>query len=141
MAGAAVNPQLLAALNAGRPGQPPFGSSPLTMPAPNQGNEAEAVALVRGAVTALKEALRSLEPGSELFRTVNQVMERLDRAAPPQQTTPGVERAAMLRFMMAQRRNSPVLGLLAAQQQTGGTGMPGAPAQVPPPMPAAAGAP
>lgn len=127
---------ILAQLQAGHPGQPPFGSSPLTMPVPNHGAEVEAIALIRGAVTALKEALRSLEPGSELFRTVNKVMEQLERDVPAAQVTPGIERAAMMRFMMAQRRQNPLLGVLAAQH----AGAQQQPQPMPPPSPAAAGA-
>lgn len=136
MGGAAPPSPVLAALHAGQPGQPPFGSSPLTMPVPNRGNEVEAIALIRGAVTALKEALRSLEPGSDLFRTVNRVMEQLDRDVPAAQVTPGIERSAMLRFMMAQRRENPVNGVLAALHPT----PPAGGMSAPPPSAAAAGA-
>lgn len=105
------------------------------MPVPNRGGEVESIALVRGAVEALKEALRSLEPGTKLFQTVNKTMETLDRDVPAAQVTPGIERNAMLRFLLAQRRNNPLLGVLSAQQA------PQAPSQtpMPPPNPAAAG--
>lgn len=105
------------------------------MPVPNRGSEVEAIALVRGAVTALKEALRSLEPGSDLFRLVNKTMEQLDRDVPAAQVTPGIERSAMIRFMLAQRRENPLLGVLAAQHAS-----PPQPQPAPPASPAAAGA-
>jgi hypothetical protein len=108
------------------------------MPVPNRGAEVESIALVRGAVEALKEALRSLEPGSEIFRSVNQAMERLDKDVPAQQVTPGIERNAMLRFIMAQKRQNPLLGVLGAGQQQ--QAQPPMPTPTPPPNPAAAGA-
>lgn len=108
------------------------------MPTPNRGAEVESIALVRGAVEALKEALRSLEPGSELFKTVNKTMETLDRDVPAAQVTPGIERNAMMRFLMAQRRQNPLLGVLAAH--AGQPQAPQLPAPTPPPNPAAAGA-
>lgn len=138
-------PAILQQLHAGQPGQPPFGGNPLTMPVPNQGHEVEAIALIEGVQTALKEALRLLEPGSKIFKTVNRVMEELQRDVPAAQVTPGIQRSAMLRFMMAQRRENPMLGMLAAQggggQQPPGAQPPGAsPMPVPPPSAAAAGA-
>lgn len=107
------------------------------MPTPNRGNEVEAIALIRGAVTALKEALRSLEPGTKLFQLTNRVMEMLEKDVPAQQMTPGIERSAMMRFMMAQRRDNPLLGALAAQGQGGDQQQP---MGQPPASPAAAGA-
>lgn len=126
---------ILSALSSGQPGQPPFGGNPMTMPVPNRGNEVEAIALIRGVITALKEALRSLEPGTNLFRLVNKTMEQLERDVPAAQVTPGIERNAMLRFMLAQRRENPVVAALASQQTPQATPVP-----QPPPSPAAAGA-
>lgn len=108
------------------------------MPVPNRGAEVEGGALVRGAIEALSEALHSFEPLSELFEAVNESIKKLNKAVPSQQFTPGIERNAMLRFMMAMRRKNPMLGALAAG---GGAQQPSpTPAPVPPPNPAAAGA-
>ena len=116
------------------PGQPPFGASPLTMPAAHRGQEAAASALLRNAVDMLTKALAGFGPGSEPGQAILKSISSLSKHVPQGATTPGAQNTAMQQFMMEHRQLAPLLAALAAMKQGGGAGAPGAGA-APPPMP------
>ena len=123
------------------PGQPPFGSSPMTMPVPNAGLKAAALAQLQWAVRIMEKALPMLGIGSDEGKSVMKALTSLSKLVPPGSTSPGVENSALQQMMLQARQEQPMLSMLKGGQ-AGGAGMPpgaaagaGAPASpTPPPM-------
>ena len=124
-----------------QPGQPPFGSSPVTMPTPNQGLKAAALAQLQWAVRIMEKALPMLGSTSEEGKSVMKALVSLQKLVPAGSTSPGVENSALQQMMLGARQEQPMLAMLKnAQAGAGGAGgpggaaAPGAPGASPPPM-------
>jgi hypothetical protein len=116
------------------PGQPPFGSSPVTMPTPNRGAEASGMALVKGAYDMLAKALPGLGFGTKPSEAVRKAMDLLAKLPElASSVTPGAQNAGMEQFLMERRQISPLLAQLAAAQGGGAGGAP--PGGAAPPAP------
>ena len=117
------------------PGQPPFGSSPMTAPVPNRGIEGEGLALVANALKMLQEALNKPGMGAEteVGGAVVKALNALGRVVPEGAVSPGMQHAGMQQFMLAARQQNPMQQLLRAQGQGGPP--PGAPPVPSPGMP------
>ena len=123
------------------PGQPPFGSSPVTGPVPNRGMQGEGLALVAKAKDLLEKSVSmpGLGAESEIGQTVLKFLADLGKHLPDGAVPPGLQNAGMQKFMMSERRDAPIQAILAALQQGGGAG--GAPGGAPPQPPAGPGGP
>jgi len=121
------------------PGQPPFGSSPVTQPTPNRGLQAGALGIVAQAVRLLEKALPMLGAETEPGKDVMRALPMLSKHIPPGAMSPGVENTALQQLMMQQRQQAPMLQALRAMQggQAGGGQPPGG-GGAPPAPPAAA---
>jgi|SRR5215469_4091234 len=142
-----LNPALLQAMG-GRPpspvagagtlpGQPPFGSSPISAPVPHRGLQGEGVALISHAKQLLEKAIGTPGMGAEteLGQAILKALEVLGKQLPEGVVTPGMERAGMEQFMLQHRQNAPMMNIMAAMGQGGAPG--GAPPAAPPgPIPA-----
>jgi hypothetical protein len=124
-----------------QPGQPPFGSSPVTAPTPNRGAQGQGLALVAEAKQMLEKALSlpGLGAETEIGQAILQSLEKIGKVLPDGAVSPGVQNAGMQQWMMAGRRENPMQAILAALQQGGaGGGAPGGPpggGAPPPPTP------
>lgn len=111
------------------PGQPPFGSSPMTPPVPHRGLEGKGMALVAQAQKLLQEAIAQPGLGAEtpVGKAIVDCLKALGKAVPDGAVSPGQESAGMQQFMLQQRQQNPLTNLIAALGQ-------GAPGGAPPPM-------
>lgn len=122
----------------GQPGQPPFGSSPVTQPTPNRGLQAAALSQVALAVRMLEKALPMLGVETEPGKDVMRALPILAKHVPPGAGSPGAENSGLQQMMMQQKQEQPMLQVLRAMQAKQAEG--GAPGGAPgaPPSPAAA---
>ena len=114
--GAGAPPQL------GPPGQPPSGSSPMTMPMPHKGMEVAGLARLGVVVKQLTELLPILGVNSEPGKDVMTCLTKLAKHVPDGTISPGLEQSAMQRIMEKLRQQGPQIA--QAMQQRGGGGMP-----------------
>lgn len=134
-------PALAAALGGGAPqagagtapGQPPFGSSPMTAPTPPKGLQGEGAALVAEAKRMMEAALA--KPGcgaeTELGQALLKSLEAIGKVLPEGAVTPGMQNAGMQQWMMQGRRENPMAAITAALG-AGGGGPPGGAPPAPP---------
>lgn len=127
------------------PGQPPFGSSPMTAPTPNRGMQGEGLALVAEAKRMLEKAVSMPGLGAEtdIGQAILKSLESIGKVLPEGTVTPGMQNAGMQQWMQQARRDGPQANIIAALQGGAGAGA-GAPpppgAGAPPPDPALAAA-
>ena len=116
------------------PGQPPFGSSPISAPVPHRGLEGEGIALVAQAKKMLEAAIGKPGMGAEteLGQAILRSLELIGKQLPEGTVSPGMERAGMEQFMLQQRQQNPMMNIMAALGQQGGAGGAGAPSAAPP---------
>jgi hypothetical protein len=123
----------------GAPGQPLFGSNPLTPPVPPHGLNAEGAALIANAKELLEKAIAMPGIGAEtkLGQAVLKALEAIGRELPDGAVTPGQQNAGMQQFMLARRQTHPMEAIARAigGPAGGGAPPPGAPPGGPPPMP------
>ena len=120
----------------GPPGQPPFGGSPMTMPLPEKGMEAAALAQLGVVVKQLEKLAPMLGVTSEPGQAVYAALKTLAKHVPQGAVQPGMEQAVLQKLLAAVKQQGPQI---AAMRGAGGLpGVPGAPgAPMPPPPPAA----
>src|SRR5215469_13358840 len=137
-----LTPAMMAAMGRGSmppagagtsPGQPPFGSSPMTPPVPMRGLEGKGATLVAQAKRLLEQAIS--EPGlgaeTEIGQAILKSLEAIGKVMPEGAVSPGMERAGMQQFLLGQRQTNPMMSIMAALGQGGGAQPPGQPAQPP----------
>ena len=128
----------------GVPGQPPIGSSPMTLPTPNRGLQASALSQVKEALNILEKALPGLgstsEPGKQLLRIIGD----LAKMTPPGSTSQGIQGMTLQNLMSQSRQDGPLQAALRAMSAgntpanpagAGGAGAPSPSPAGPPAMP------
>ena len=123
-------------------GQPPIGSSPISVPSGSPGANADGLAQVREAYKLLNDALPKLPIGSDPYNKVSAIIQQLVKLAPPGSEIPGVQQTQMRNVMQNAGKNAMLQHVLAtlgggagsSGGANAGAGMPGA-------APAVAGAP
>ena len=119
-------------------GQPPMGSSPISVPSGSPGSQAGAMAKVREAINILQAALPEFPPGSDPHKALLTAISSISKHIAPSAEVPGVQQTA-LRDLQSQAGKSAMLQQV--MQSLGGAkaGPGGGGAEPPPPgMPAAA---
>lgn len=115
------------------PGQPPFGSSPVSQPTPNRGNEAAGIAILANATRLLEFALPMLGAGSDPGKDVISALRLIAKHVTPGGSAGGVEQNALRSMMLnkQQQAQNPTLQALqakqASMQPSQGASAPGAP--------------
>lgn len=110
------------------PGQPPFGSSPMTMPAPNVGLQAAAKAKLVWAVKILEQVLPAFGAGSDEGKDVMKALSSLSRHIGAGAGSPGVEASAMQKMFLESRQDNPMLDAMKQKMGAMPMGAPGGPA-------------
>ena len=112
-------------------GNPPMGSSPISVPTGSPGSAAGAMAKLREAINILNAAISELPVGSEPHKAVMSAVQGLSKAVPPSADVPGVQQTA-LRDLQANAGKSAMMQKLMASLGAGGA-QPGGGAPLPPP--------
>src|SRR5579864_7799899 len=76
-------------------GQPPMGSSPISVPSASPGAAAGAMSKVREAIKILQQALPQLPIGSEPHSKVMAAIQSISKVVPPSAEVPGVQQTAL----------------------------------------------
>ena len=76
-------------------GQPPIGSSPVSVPSGSPGANAGGLAEVREAIKLLQVALPKLPVGSEPHKALLSSIQGLSKVVPPSAEVPGVQQTAL----------------------------------------------
>ena len=119
----------------GPPGQPPFGSSPTTMPLPQKGIEAAGLAKLGVVVKQLEQLLPVFGMGSEVGQAVHSALKGLAKHVPMGMVSHGLEQTIMQRLMEAAKQQGPQVAAMR-----GGNAPPvGAGPMVPPVLPGSGG--
>ena len=116
-------------------GQPPIGSSPISVPSGSPGAAADGLSQVREAYKLLNEALPKLPIGSDPYNKVSNIIQQLVKLAPPGSEQPGAQQNALRNVMQNAGKNAML------QQVLGSLGGANAGAAAPGMPPAGAGAP
>jgi hypothetical protein len=107
---------------AGKPPQmPPFGSSPMTGPTSNRGNEAQALQRLAVVIHDLEEIIPLVGSGSEAGKDILGALTKLGKHVQPGAVTPAAQRNVL---QNAQLRNAQQAKMLQALK-AGGGGPPG----------------
>ena len=124
-----------------QPGQPPFGSSPVSAPTPNRGLQAAGLAQVVWAIRLLEKALPSIgaatPPGKDILKAISSLTKHVPAGA----ASPGMEQTALQGLMQQSKQEAPQLQAMRAATAQGGPMTPGAPGAPGAPSPSAPGAP
>lgn len=125
------------------PGQPSFGSNPLTPPVPPRGMQAEGTSLVANAKEMLEKAISMPGMGAEtkLGQAILKCLELIGKELTDGTVTPGQQNAGMQQFMLARRQTNPMEAIARAIGGPGGGAPPGGPPPGMPGMPPGGGAP
>lgn len=107
------------------------GSTPASMPSPNRGMEAAALAKLAVLTTGLQMLLSAFPVGSDIGRDIREAVNKVAKHVPPGAVSQGVQMTEAQRALMQQRQNAPQIAAMRAAQT-------GQPAGGAPPMPAAA---
>ena len=114
------------------PGQPPFGSSPVQMPTPNRGLQANALTQINVAVRILERALPVMGATSPVGKDLMSAIRSLSKHIQPGDMGQGSEASTLQNMMMQAKQNMPQQALLSAlqqQPQSPAGGMPATPPQ------------
>lgn len=114
------------------PGTPPFGPSPVSLPVPNRGLEAAALARVKVALKILEMAVPALGAETEPGRAVLDAIRSLAKHVPPGSSSPGVETTALQDLMLRQRQESPMHQVMRAMGSGAAPPAPPVPTGTPP---------
>ena len=117
------------------------GLGPASMPVPNRGLEAAAMARLAVHVQALQTLLAVLPAGSDIARDVREAVNKVAKHVPPGSVSQGVQMTEAQRSLMQQRQQGPQIAAMRAAQmgQVPGGGPPGMGGGAPPqPQPATA---
>lgn len=112
--GAAPPPQLGGATPP--PGQPAGGAGGATMPTPNRGLEAAALAKLAVAVQQISLIGGLLPAGSDAARDIRDALNKLAKHVPPGAISQGVQMTEAQRALMQQRQNQPQIAAQRAAQ-------------------------
>src|SRR5215469_14974036 len=119
-----LTPAMMAAMGRGSmppagagtsPGQPPFGSSPMTPPVPMRGNEMKGMVLVVEAKERLEAALGpqgGIGAETDVGQAILKALEVIGKAIPEGAVTPGMQRAGAQQFQLQQRQTNPMQSLI-----------------------------
>lgn len=130
MIGQSSSPDQGPAVGAGtQPGQPPFGSSPVQLPTPDRGLQAQALTQVSWAVRILERALPVLGATSPLGRDMMVAIRALAKHIQTGEMGSGNEASTLQNMMMSAKSGQPNEQLLKALMQQGQAG--GQPASPP----------
>lgn len=114
------------------PQQAPFGTSGATTPTPNLGYEAAALQRLGSVVKQLEDLIPLAGVTTELGIAVLDTLKKLVKFVPPGSITPAAEKNQIEQMMMKNVANNQQVQALRQSQMSG---MPGAGAASPPPMP------
>ena len=115
------------------PGQPPFGSSPTSVPTPNKGNEAAGAAQLGVIINLMAKALPMLGAHTEPGRVMMKAMTDLGKYVPPGAVSPGLTQTTIEQMLAKQRQAGPQIAAMRGGAPGGAP--PGAPPPGAPPMP------
>jgi hypothetical protein len=105
---------------ASAPGQPPFGSSPVSQPTPNRGQEAAGMARLSLIVKLMQETLPLIgatsEPGQALLKSLSS----LSKHAPPGSVPADVQKNTLQSLLQRQQQMAPQVAAMRAMQSGGG---------------------
>lgn len=76
-------------------GQPPMGSSPVSVPSGSPGSSAGAMAKVREAINIMQAALPNFPAGSEPHTKILAAIQSISKVVPPSAEVPGVQQTAL----------------------------------------------
>lgn len=109
------------------PGQPPFGSSPVTQPVPNRGQEAAGVSRLGVIVRLMEETIPLVGVGSEPGQALLNALKSLAKHVPPGAVTSGVQQSTLQHLAQQKQQMGPqIAAMRAAQPMPGGAPPPGA---------------
>jgi len=114
--GGAGAPPTSPGVGGGAPGQPPFGSSPVSQPVPNRGQEAAGLSRLAVVVRLMEETVPLLGVGSEPGQAVLKALNSLAKHVPPGSVPPGVQTSTMQRLLSQQQQNAPQVAAMRAMQ-------------------------
>ncbi len=108
----------------GQPGQPPQeqpagGAGGATMPTPNRGLEAAAMAKLAVHVQAISMISGILPAGSDIARDLREALNKMSKHVPPGQMSQGVQMSEAQRSLMQQRQQGPQVAAMRAAQPAG----------------------
>lgn len=107
------------------------GVSPATMPVPNRGLEAAALAKLAVYVQGMQTLLAVIPAGSDIARDVREAINKVAKHVPPGAVSQGLQMTEAQKNLMTQRQMGPQIAAMRAAQ----SGPPGGAA---PPQPQAA---
>ena len=96
------------------PGQPPFGSSPVSQPTANRGQEAAGLSRLAVVVRLLEDILPMVGVGSTPGKDVLKALTSLSKHVPPDSVSPGVQASTMQRLLQQQQQASPQIAAMRA---------------------------
>lgn len=110
--------------------QPGGGAGGATMPTPNRGLEAAALAKLAVHVQAISMIAGILPAGSDAARDLREALNKMAKHVPPGAVSQGVQMTEAQRALMQQRQQSPQIAAMRAAQPA----MPPQQPAAPPPM-------
>lgn len=111
------------------PPRPAGGAGGATMPTPNQGLEAQALAKLAVHVQALSLIAGVLPAGSDIARDLREAINKVAKHVPPGAISQGLQMTEAQKALMAQKQQQPQIAAMRAGQPATPPGMP--PAQPP----------
>ena len=99
------------------------GAGGATMPTPNRGLQAAAMAQLTHAIRILEKSLPMLGVETEIGQAVMKALQSLSKHVPAGSGSPGVEQSGLAKMMGEQRQEQPMLQVMKAMGQ-GGQGQP-----------------
>lgn len=100
-------------------GQAPPGAPPPTMPVPNRGLEAQALAQLSVVVNALLNLIPKFGVGTDIGKALLDTTKKLSTFVPPGSTSQGVQNNQMMEMMRQQQASQPMAALMAARPGAG----------------------
>lgn len=119
---------------------PQGNSGPASPPSGNPGMAAAALAKVREALNLLAMALPDLEPGTDQYKAVADMIQKGSKAVPSSQEVPGIQKTTLMELQQKAQQNAMLQQLQAKMAQGQQAQQAGGQPQ-PQPQPADAGAP
>ena len=116
-----------------QPGQPPFGSSPVSAPTPNRGLQAAGLAQIVWAVRLLEKALPQIGAGTPPGKDILKAISSLTKHVPAGAASPGMEQTALQGLMQQSKQEAPQLQAMRAAGGPSAPGTPGGPPASPAP--------
>lgn len=97
-----------------QPGQPPFGSSPVTQPTPNRGHEAAGMSRLSVIVKLMEETIPLLGVGSDAGKALVKALNDLAKQVPAGSVSPGIQQSTMERLLQQQKQAGPQIAAMRA---------------------------